>query len=134
MNLREYLQTLEEAKGNRRAALNNYNAARTEYDEAFRPIGGRPDKDALNNMYMLCSTMDGYPTSDFFICLALLFYNPEALFDGKIKIKLAKQISEVLGVTHSMVYISRKKITVWLSLYPDFFSKVSALYAKLITV
>ena len=127
-DLRTYLDGLEKAKGDRRAALNSYNAARKAYDAAFRPIGGKADERALRSILDLCPNNSGYPRSYIFVCLTLLYYSPEALLGGKIPLVLAKGIAGVLGVKPPSIYIARNKVAFWLRTYPDFFKKVSRLF------
>lgn len=130
-DLNQYLEALEKAKGNRRAALNNYNAARAEYTEAFAPLGGVPTEEELRRIFSLCTSTKGFSQTNIFVCSALLYYYPEALYGGKIPLELARLIARVLGVTHSSVYITRNKVCSWLNLYPDFFRAVYRIFDQL---
>lgn len=121
-----YLDKLETAKGNRRAALNNYNAMRAAYSDAFTPLFGPPTSERLKILLDICKEhpADNFALSSVFVCASLFCYNPDALYDGKIKIRLAKMIAQALGVTHSSVYIARKKVVMWLRIYPAFYNSV----------
>ena len=119
-DLEQYLSKLETAKRNRRAALSDYDAARAAYAEAFSPLSGKPTFESLFELYGLCTATDGFSRSNIFVTVALLCYDPEALYGGKIKLRVAKLIAQVLGVTHSSVYIARKKVSAWLNIYPTF--------------
>ena len=130
-DLNQYLSTLEKAKGNRRAALNNYNAAQTEYSEAFTPLGGVPTEQGLKDVFRHCHDTNGFSASNVFVCVALLYYYPEALYGGKIPLELSKLMASVLGVTHPVIYIYRNKVCTWLTLYPDFFRAVYRVFDEL---
>lgn len=130
-DLNNYLDSLEKAKGNRHAALNNYNAAKAEYAEAFSPLGGVPSREKLMAIYGLCSDVKGFSASNIFICVALLYYYPEALYGGKIPLRVAKPIAQVLDVTHFSIYIARNKVCSWLRIYPDFFRAVYKVFEQI---
>lgn len=130
-DLNNYIDSLEKAKGNRRAALNNYNAARAQYEMAFAPLGGFPDEQGLRRILALCKDARGFSSSNIFVCVSLLYYYPEALYDGKIPLELAKLMALVLGVTHPSIYIARNKVCAWLNLYPDFFLAVYSVFNEL---
>ena len=121
-DLKTYVDSVSKAKGNLRAAQNNYKEMLEAHAEAFKPIGGAPDVEKLREMLPLCPDTGGDSSNSIFVCVALLFYYPAALFGGKIPMDVAKAISTVLGVTYSSVYIARNKVRVWLNYYPDFFA------------
>ena len=52
----------------------------------------------------------------------------DTLFGGKLPMRLAKRIAEVLGVKHEAVYIARNKVSGWLRIYPDFLELIERLF------
>jgi hypothetical protein len=127
-DLRSYLAGLKKAKDSRKAAMDNYNEMNARYHEAFVPLGKHPDRGKLRRLYAECPDGTSYPRSHILVCLALLLYAPEALFGGKLPMRLAKFIADVLGVKHEAVYIARNKVSAWLNLYPDFYTIVASIY------
>lgn len=127
--MREYLSGLRKAKENRKAALDNYNEMVARYGAAFVPLeGDHPDKERIRELLSVCPEDSAYPRSHLLVCLALLFHAPEALFGGKLPMRLAKRIAEVLGVKHEAVYIARNKVSGWLRIYPDFLELIERLF------
>ena len=128
-DLREYLAELKKAKENKKAALDNYNEAVARYGQVFVPLeGDHPDKERIRRLLSICPEDSAYPRSHLLVCLALLFHAPEALFGGKLPMRLAKRIAEVLGVKHEAVYIARNKVSGWLRIYPDFLEFIERLF------
>lgn len=128
-DLRDYLAALKKAKDNRKAALDNYNEAVARYGEAFVPLeGDHPDEERVRRLLSICPSDSAYPRSHILVCLVLLFHAPEALFGGKLPLRLGKRVAKVLGVKHESVYIARNKVSGWLRIYPDFFDLISDLY------
>ena len=122
-DLRGYLADLKKAKDDRRIALANYEETVARYREAFVPLAKHPTSDIIRRMHSLCPEDSVYPRSCILVCLALLWYAPEALFCGKLSVEL--------GVKPEAVYIQRNKVAAWLRVYPDFVDLVSDLFASL---
>ena len=129
-DLRGYLAELKKAKDDRLIALVNYEETVARYREAFVPLAKHPTADIIRRMHSLCPEDSVYPRSCILVCLALLWYAPEALFCGKLPMKLARTLSGELGVKPEAVYIQRNKVAAWLRVYPDFVDLVSDLFAS----
>ena len=130
-DLRGYLAALKKAKDDRKAALDNYNEVMARYRTTFAPMGGHSDRTRIRELYAVCPGDGDYPRSHILVCLSLLLYAPEALFGGKLPMRLAKQVADVLGVKHESVYIARNKVASWLRVYPDFFDMMAGIYERL---
>ena len=129
MDLREYLAELKTAKAEKRQAIENYNEAVARCREAFVPLEGDPKADDIRELYAMCPSDAPYHRSHILVALVLALYAPEALFGGRLPMRVAKAVSGAMGVKHETIYLSRNKVTAWLRLYPDFLRLVSELFA-----
>ncbi len=130
-DLRGYLAELKKAKDDKKAAFDNFNEVTARYKATFAPRGGHVDKARIRELHALCPDDADYPRSHILVCLVLLLYAPEALYGGKLPMRLAKPTADVLGVKHESVYIARNKVASWLRIYPDFFAVMAAIYDSL---
>lgn len=127
-DLRDYLAGLDSATERRKRAKAVYDEAEAEYTEAFRPTRLKIEDRVIRGFLEACPEDSGYPRSHILVCLALLYYSPEALYGGKVPLRLAKSIARVLDVKPPSVYTARKKVASWLRVYPDFFGIIYKLY------
>ena len=127
-DLKDYIASLDTAAEVRGRAKAAYEEAEASYTEAFRPAMLKVEDRVIRAFHEACPSDAGYPRSHILICVALLFYAPEALYGGKIPLRLAKSIARVLDVKPPSVYTARKKVASWLRLYPDFFGMIYKLY------
>ena len=129
-NMTDYLQSLKKAKQKRADAAEYYRTVSSDYAKAFVPVGGTATTEKLSALYETCSSKGDFSRSDFFICSALLIYSPEALFGGKIPLRLAKDIAHLIPVKYNYIYMVRKKVSLWLTIYPDFYREVFRIYDR----
>jgi hypothetical protein len=127
----DYIDRLDRARINRRAAQSVYDSAKRDYEAAFRPLCGEATEESLRAILSICPSDSEYSRSYIHVCLSLLCYAPESLFGGKIPLALGKSIARVLGITHPSVYIARNKVASWLKIYPTFYVLIYKLFDRL---
>lgn len=129
-NMTDYLQSLIKAKQKRAEATEYLRRVSDDFATAFEPLGGTATGDKLSELYEGCTDKGDFSRSDFFICASLLIFSPEALFGGKIPIKLAKDVAKLIPVKYNYIYMVRKKVSLWLQIYPDFYREVFRIYDR----
>jgi len=102
------------------------NEAKKNWKEAEdlkkRALEGRPipSDEVLKNVFEACES------SDIFIGVCLLVYEPACFIGGKLRTELAKKIGKMIGVSHYAIYVRKKKIEVWLRVYGGFRKKIDS--------
>jgi hypothetical protein len=129
-DLREYLAGLKKAKDDRREAQANLEEATRVCREAFVPLGQHPTADVIHKLHTVCPEDNVFPGPCILVCLALLWYAPDALFGGRLPMRLARTLAAELQVKPEAVYIQRNKVAAWLRIYPEFIDLVSELFAR----
>ena len=129
-DLREYLAGLKKAKDDKRDAQANLEEATRACREAFVPLGQHPTADVIHRLHAICPEGGVFPRPCILVCITLLWYAPDALFSGRLPMRLARTLAAELDVKPEAVYIQRNKVAAWLRIYPDFVDLVSELFAR----